>query len=812
MTNAGGIGSRSSPIIIDDDDDNNQLPIDIDTVKAQDPIPTRQGPNYSNNGIGYSILIRMGYKPGYGLGVNLEGVTSPVKARVRPQSLPVGLGARNAIRSKTVPPRNAQSLKKSVLATATSQAHVIPATSKRAHETTPSLPADKTTTPNERQPEQSLNQDPQPYPQPFSLSGIASQSVSTIPFCIDPSSRDRSNLSHGDSVRKVVTRRTRSSTSKTHQLDSLRASDATKDGANRVPLPTPNVPLPFFPIPSLVPLHLPMLPIGSQVSMPVNSPLASVDVNSRSIHPPPLPSTGISYIVNSKGKNAILGMSTDNRPGETRGSFPKQLEPPPNPSCSVVMEILPRKFRTEPFVLQWLSQFTFQPTRYKIMEGKVFFEFNSEREAHLAWNSPRMSGKGGLQGVRLFWYRDVSPSTTMEPGSNGKVKATRTVANSTKAQPQLVSDPPTTMASEGCPGPQEAHLRPHVRPYNLALYPLLSPSSAVKVEVEHQDPRVVTILPVKDAITHPNKQGSLVTPSSDKISESSSIHYPTAMPSFSVAHALSSDPIGNGTTAGDIEMKDSTSGGATDFAAASSSSSRTSPPLVPPLSPKTLDSWVTTLPFSHPVHPIPQSQELMQANQSAMDTSHSGPDVEQTRFNEASPITDNSMETVDAVALAKELALRQMVLQSRKRKVAETPSSQQPTLDTSRNSLKELAVDFIADAITRPPPAKRARFTPSASTLAAWGERLERHIRKSKFIMAKMQATRSKLERDRLLVHLREHNRLIDEEKTAFFSSPVEVAAPISPWPDSHPDGGILVLSDTEDDDDDDMTDDMDEV
>jgi hypothetical protein len=46
----------------------------------------------------------------------------------------------------------------------------------------------------------------------------------------------------------------------------------------------------------------------------------------------------------------------------------------------------------------------------------------------------------------------------------------------------------------------------------------------------------------------------------------------------------------------------------------------------------------------------------------------------------------------------------------------------------------------------------------------------------------------------------------------ALFSCPVgDIAVPVSPWPDSHPDQGILELSDTEnenyasDDDDDDM-------
>ena len=44
-------------------------------VKAQDPIPANSEGLKKN--IGYSILVRMGYKPGLGLGMNLEGNRLP---------------------------------------------------------------------------------------------------------------------------------------------------------------------------------------------------------------------------------------------------------------------------------------------------------------------------------------------------------------------------------------------------------------------------------------------------------------------------------------------------------------------------------------------------------------------------------------------------------------------------------------------------------------------------------------------------------------------------------------------------------------
>jgi len=91
-----GIGSRSSPIIIDDDDGPippkvkagssslssvkgtpPQQSILADMVPARDTTPARQeNPDQLRSGKGYSILIRMGYKPGCGLGANLEGIRS----------------------------------------------------------------------------------------------------------------------------------------------------------------------------------------------------------------------------------------------------------------------------------------------------------------------------------------------------------------------------------------------------------------------------------------------------------------------------------------------------------------------------------------------------------------------------------------------------------------------------------------------------------------------------------------------------------------------------------------------------------------
>jgi hypothetical protein len=128
---------------------------------------------------------------------------------------------------------------------------------------------------------------------------------------------------------------------------------------------------------------------------------------------------------------------------------------------------------------------------------------------------------------------------------------------------------------------------------------------------------------------------------------------------------------------------------------------------------------------------------------------------------------DDFMDTTDAAAIAKEQTLRQMVRQSRKRKLLEPSSIKQPTpaassMATSGNTLQDLAVNFIADAIARP-PAKIVKITPSASAMAAWGIRLEQHVESSKAIMAKIQLSRSKEERNALMAVLREKDRCVSQ-------------------------------------------------
>ncbi|KAH9976211.1 hypothetical protein BGW80DRAFT_906857 [Lactifluus volemus] len=531
-----------------------------------------------------------------------------------------------------------------------------------------------------------------------------------------------------------------------------------------LPLPSTSQ-LPLLPILPSAPIHLPLSPVDCRAGA-LNHPLGSVDLNFRPIHPlpltpQPLPSS-ISYVSWSKGRNVILGMYPDDKVGGTRGSFPKELYPPADPYRSLVMEILPRKFRTDSFVLEWLSQFTFRPNRYEIAEGKVFFEFEDHLEAQFAWDSPRMGGMEGLQGVRLFWYRGVSPAALQQQDIIEKDNA-RTIA---LPQPHSVSDSPTDLFCDG----HTAEVAPS-QPQNPVFSPasLLQPPPPASLDVfELQDPGVVVTPQVESNTPNSNNQKSLAALTSEPFSGGRLVPSPTSTTSSLV------DYPDDHMAAYHVAKRNGPPGGASGFSRAptlsptlgsipssptpasiSASPSIIPSPCFPNFSPRKLNSCVPPTNSDHQAPIIQNHQGLMQASRC--------PQVMQPDFNMADgarPLTPDLMEIVDDGPLAKEAALRQLVLQSRKRKVASAPANQQPTpsTTTSKNTLEEIAVNFIVDAITRPPPAKRIKISPP---LAEWSEILEEHIQTTKSLMAQIQMARSEAERQKFRALLREKDRCV---------------------------------------------------
>lgn len=674
-------------------------------------------------------------------------MTSPIKARVRPKELSAaGIGASDVISSQNGPPKVASNP-----GPATAESQLTAPVSKRAHETTSSSTLTETSTiPTIRSSGRYSNE----RNRLDSLPEKITCGSSSLPPGVNLGSTDGSMSTHGGGIPKV---NTAVKTFTEHRPDS-RHSTPPQDFGNshpppsRVPSSSTTLPLRFF-FPELcsvksAPLHILPPPVSSWDSAPVNIPSGSVNLPSRPVLPnlpgrPPSPQAfGIPYVTRSRGKSVVIGMPLDDaKVGGTRGSFPKNFEPLPNPSCSLVMETLPRKFRTDSFTSDWLSQFTFKPTRYELVEGKAFFEFKNQREAQLAWKSPRMGGLEGLFGVRLFWYRVLPQLALKDIDSTRKVNGTGTIENPARSPPL----PAPYFSTDD------------------------RRSSGFKVDLSHSQipTRKTASFPPSPPHSNPPTEASRSN-SNNQTSQGGGFPAP-ARPS--AACRAPSDTNGNRMDT-DCTMRDPPPGGVPGLilgAAASPtivspspasslapSSSRTSSSVFRSFSPEVLNSAVATTSIDH------------QASNFATESSHMGTEVQGVKFEkvEGTPLgTDDFMDTTGSAALSKEKALRQMVLQSRKRKLLEPSSIKQPTpaatSTASGNSLQDLAVSFIADAIARPPPAKIVKITPSASAMAAWGKRLEQHVESSKAIMAEIQLTRSKVERDRLMTVLREKNRCV---------------------------------------------------
>ena len=680
-------------------------------------------------------------------------MTSPVKACTRVQKFPAGLGASNARAGSS---KIAQHTEENG-ATATKP----PATTKHVNQTGSSLPRNKTTPPCNSSSHESPPGSLPPLSDPPPV-------LSTVRSAF----RGWSIPVHDDGKRKLDSASSRSSTPTTPS-DPFRIAGVPMTVTNILP---PSI---LLSIPSPVPLRFPFLFADSHASVPVNTPLNSADVNS---HPVPLPKSpptpGIPYSPKMRGK---IGMPHEKGAG-ARGTFPKQLEPLPDPSCSVVMQILPRKFRSQAFVLEWLSQFPFRPSRYELVEGRVFLEFETKRDAIFAWNSPRMDGKEGLQGVRLFWFIATAPPTSEQLGNAKEVNATRTIMNPT--QPQ---SPPTDLASNGHSVSQAALPASHSPRYKLRSQRQKPHPPTPNVEVHVKDPGSVSSTQTTPSSKTKMSSGTSL---SDHLSGNSSIPSPSMTTSPWVVCPTTSGELSDGRLATEHPAtREEPFGRPVDFAPSASvsptlvsfpispvssstlasSSSSISPSLDPSLTTNKPDSWHTPMVLDDKALPMPSHHpELMQESQLLMEISYPETDGNQaalTPVDGTGSFANGSMDSADSVALAKELALRRMVLQSRKRKLAASSNGQQPASGSSaaasKSALEELAVNFIADAISRPPPAKRLKITPSASALAAWGKRLEAHIEKSRLIMAEIQQTHCKAEKDRLWAVLREHNRYV---------------------------------------------------
>ncbi|KAK7685582.1 hypothetical protein QCA50_011449 [Cerrena zonata] len=108
----------------------------------------------------------------------------------------------------------------------------------------------------------------------------------------------------------------------------------------------------------------------------------------------------------------------DNK-GAALASFTKLISPLPDPSRTLVMVMLPKKFRTRNFALQWALSFdklAGPRIEVDVKAGKTLVEFRTPQLAQAAWGSPRLPLGDGREHVRVWWYHEIEEGEIGEEG------------------------------------------------------------------------------------------------------------------------------------------------------------------------------------------------------------------------------------------------------------------------------------------------------------------------------------------------------------------------------------------------------------
>lgn len=168
------------------------------------------------------------------------------------------------------------------------------------------------------------------------------------------------------------------------------------------PLPSS---LPHFPAPPI----LPPLP-GRRPQPPHLLPPSPSTIPSALCPPFPQPLLDLDVSKTDSGQLAqkkILGMPRESDKGR-QGIFPIETvhHPLPDPTRTLVLAPIPKKYRNAEFVTHWARKFTRQSQRIEVdkMLGKALVEFQNVALAERAHGSIRMMGEG-KEHIRAWWYR-----------------------------------------------------------------------------------------------------------------------------------------------------------------------------------------------------------------------------------------------------------------------------------------------------------------------------------------------------------------------------------------------------------------------
>ncbi|KAH9836230.1 uncharacterized protein C8Q71DRAFT_72473 [Rhodofomes roseus] len=126
--------------------------------------------------------------------------------------------------------------------------------------------------------------------------------------------------------------------------------------------------------------------------------------------PPPLLVTDAAPVGQGPApQKKLLGTARENDKTGL-GLFSSELlsQPPPDPTRTLVLAPIPRKFRNPEFVRHWANRFSRpMPIRVEVdkTSGKALVEFQNVALADMAFGSQRMAGEG-KEHIRAWWYRE----------------------------------------------------------------------------------------------------------------------------------------------------------------------------------------------------------------------------------------------------------------------------------------------------------------------------------------------------------------------------------------------------------------------
>ncbi|VDB91208.1 unnamed protein product [Peniophora sp. CBMAI 1063] len=453
-----GVGTASSPILIDDDSDTEveaqvlpvphpqpqpQLELSSSTVNKRPRAPTtpraprameerRKGKKIASDTVGFQMLMRMGYEPGKGLGLELEGPSEPLAPEHRPVFNKLGLGG---VHKQSPTPSSAPELEQgtNVEKPLTKKQRKLAAQAERLAQARGQLqagPSKLKTTP--RAP-RAMTRPPLP-------------DMDSIPTA--PNQQDETQIDDQDAtffMQQPATFFPNSQAAMQMQMAQMGMGmgmpffqpmfdpmlgfpmDAAFLAAHQGMAFNPN----FFADPFNAPMPpSPALPTEPRAArnkaantQKPPSPSSNAASSSKSgKEPAAVPDRSVEHIIRGITYRPSLGpigvriqASPDTDYSTRNGGVPGCFQYYPeltfkaDPNRTIVLETMPRKLRTIDFVERWVAQFAgddppVKASQILLRDTKALVEFTAEAGAARAFASPRMNGNGGQPGIRAYAY------------------------------------------------------------------------------------------------------------------------------------------------------------------------------------------------------------------------------------------------------------------------------------------------------------------------------------------------------------------------------------------------------------------------